>query len=347
MVAMAVSLLLLAGIITLFANSRNTYETNDRLARIQENGRFALELLARDIRSAGYVGCAKRTPTKPLQNLLNSNTSLLWNFAVPVQGFQANSSSWNPSLVTPLTATDIPDRDGAGPDTDGIAAGSDVLVVRGPIPDRTAQRLQVDLVTGSDNISARRAVGTPMATGDLAMIASCDQASVFQVTGYTTGSGAAPDVIVHANSGSPGNSTASFGPDFFNNTAEVYPIRTAIYFLDTGSLGNGTSLYRLVANTGATQLEELVEGIDSMQLTYGVDTNGDWLVDSYVAANSVTNWDQVKSVRIALLVRSLEEYGNSVDNDSRTLLGDTVAAFGDRRQRLVFTITATIRNRTF
>ena len=42
MVAMAISLLLLGGVISIFVSSKSSYETNERLSRIQENGRFAL-----------------------------------------------------------------------------------------------------------------------------------------------------------------------------------------------------------------------------------------------------------------------------------------------------------------
>jgi hypothetical protein len=42
MVAMAISLLLLSGVISIFVSSKSSYETNERLSRIQENGRFAL-----------------------------------------------------------------------------------------------------------------------------------------------------------------------------------------------------------------------------------------------------------------------------------------------------------------
>src|SRR5690606_32670244 len=39
MVAMAISLLLLAGVVAIFSSSRSSYETTTRLSRIQENGR--------------------------------------------------------------------------------------------------------------------------------------------------------------------------------------------------------------------------------------------------------------------------------------------------------------------
>ena len=60
MVAVAISLLLLAGVVAIFVSSKNSYETNERLSRIQENGRFALNTIMTDLRASGFVGCARQ-----------------------------------------------------------------------------------------------------------------------------------------------------------------------------------------------------------------------------------------------------------------------------------------------
>ncbi|MEY6434098.1 PilW family protein [Thioalkalicoccus limnaeus] len=57
MVALFVGLFLTAGILQIFAGTRQTYRFEEALSRIQENGRFALETIARDARMAGFAGC--------------------------------------------------------------------------------------------------------------------------------------------------------------------------------------------------------------------------------------------------------------------------------------------------
>ena len=69
------------------------------------------------------------------------------------------------------------------------------------------------------------------------------------------------------------------------------------------------------------------------------------VVDVYRTADDVTDWNDVISVNVALLVRSIEEHGVDTDQRTYTLLDTTVAAPGDRRLREVFTATASIRNR--
>lgn len=55
MIAMALGLLLMTGVIQVFLSSRQTYAANEAMGRLQENGRFALEFIARSARLAGYT----------------------------------------------------------------------------------------------------------------------------------------------------------------------------------------------------------------------------------------------------------------------------------------------------
>lgn len=61
MIALLIGLFLIAGIIQLFINTKQTYRLQEALARLQENGRFAMDFIGRDIRMAGYKAC----PTNP------------------------------------------------------------------------------------------------------------------------------------------------------------------------------------------------------------------------------------------------------------------------------------------
>lgn len=54
MVAITISLALLAGVIQIMIGNKVTYRTLDSLSRLQENSRAATEILLRDIRMAGF-----------------------------------------------------------------------------------------------------------------------------------------------------------------------------------------------------------------------------------------------------------------------------------------------------
>ena len=59
MIAMLVGLFLLAGIVMVFINSNRSNHMQENLARLQENGRFAIEFLTKDTRMVGYWDCMK------------------------------------------------------------------------------------------------------------------------------------------------------------------------------------------------------------------------------------------------------------------------------------------------
>src|SRR5665647_3594938 len=63
MIALLIGAFLLGGMLQIFINSKQTYRMQENLSRLQENGRFALDFLAKDIRMAGYWGCLGTSTT--------------------------------------------------------------------------------------------------------------------------------------------------------------------------------------------------------------------------------------------------------------------------------------------
>ena len=68
MVAVTLSLILMAGLVQVYTGNKQTYRIQESLSRVQENGRFALDFITRDLRSAGFLGCAG-TSTKTINGL--------------------------------------------------------------------------------------------------------------------------------------------------------------------------------------------------------------------------------------------------------------------------------------
>jgi type IV pilus assembly protein PilW len=330
MVAMVISLLLLGGVVTVFVSSKSTYERIERLSRTQESGRFALDSVVRDIRSAGYMGCSRNSTWA---NALNTPTALAWDFSDAIRGYEFQSgTTWLPALPTGLTNIST-----------GSPNGSDVLVLRVPMPASTSATLRLtDKMTSKTatmNIAPVPSGATaPLQVGDVILLADCHARAAFQITAYTPSSG----VIDHAVGGSnPGNATDDIGHTFEANS-QIVPVRTVAYYVGTS---NGrTGLWRVAGNDTP---EELIEGVERMELRFGVDSNDDRIADSYTTASGVgaANWGKVISVSIALLVRSPDQYGTERDTSTYTLLDKTFTAPADRYARQVFVTTATLRNR--
>lgn len=326
MVAMALSLILLAGVLAIFASSRKTFETNDRLSRIQESGRFALDSIVRDIRAAGYIGCSQRAP---VTNLLNNNAALLWRFDQPMQGYDWKSSNtWLPALDTALLTK--------------FVNANDAIVLRIPKHDTTGIQLTADMGSGTSDIEVDATRVATIAVGDTLMINDCQERAVFEVTAK------AGSMLTHAQKAidpaiaTPGNSSGDLQHPYPKNS-EVVPLSTVVYYIGEGSTpGAGNSLWRRAS--GASTGEELVEGVESMQFLYGERVGA--TINYDLRADQVTNWNNVIAVRVALLVRSLSEYGPEKDSSTYQVLDVNVTAPNDRRMRQLFTTTATIRNQT-
>ncbi len=93
MIAMGIGTFISAGVIALFIGNNRGYDTNEALARVQENGRFAIEHLARDIRQAGSQ---------------NFNVIASWPATDYIQGWQgATSTPSGAPIATYTPRTDV------------------------------------------------------------------------------------------------------------------------------------------------------------------------------------------------------------------------------------------------
>ena len=60
LVALALGLVLLTGVVNIFMTTRQTFRVNENLAHVQENSRLAFELLVREVRESGSTPCGTR-----------------------------------------------------------------------------------------------------------------------------------------------------------------------------------------------------------------------------------------------------------------------------------------------
>lgn len=319
MVALTIGMVLLGGVITILVSSQQTYRVNEALARIQENARFAFQLLSRDVRMAGYMGCVGEG-TAPV-NTLNNPTDFLWNFGQPIQGFEAAGGGWTPALPAAITTP---------------LNGSDILVIRGPDGADT-RVIQRPGGTPPGSADIKLTVGSGLKQGDVVLVTDCLAAAVFQITNINKSAGM--DNVVHNTGvGVPGNDIQNLGQSY--EGGEIVKIATHSYYVHTNP-GNNPSLYW---KNGSSNAEELVEGVADMQIDYGVDADGDRAADSYQTADAVVDWANVVSVRINLLMQSVEDNITS-QPQTYTFNGTTITP-ADRRLRKTYSTVIALRNRT-
>jgi hypothetical protein len=93
-------------------------------------------------------------------------------------------------------------------------------------------------------------------------------------------------------------------------------------------------------DNGQPVTEELLPGVDNLQVQYGEETAAGV---GYVDADAVGDWDALVTVRIWLLVRA--ECAENGFNDDRTYtMGDQVIVPNDNFRRQLYSSVVMVRN---
>jgi type IV pilus assembly protein PilW len=345
LVAITLGLIVLAGLLGLFAGTRTANRSTMGLSNLTEGGRFALDFISSSARGAGFYSCSNAS--RQLSILNAGATPLPFSFANPVSGFEAAVT--NPGNAVLLPARPVVGDAVVADWTGGLDAalaglpvkGSDVLVLRSSLPRTGAVPALPVYVTAIVNGANSFSVNTPgnLANGQLAVIADCVNAVTFQVTAFNGIS------VTHAAGGGPPGNSQSALPIQFSVGAEVMPVTTTVYYIGVGADGDGALFQMDLNGTGVFTTRELVSDIENMQVLYGFDINGNQTSYQYMTANQVTAWTQVASIKVAVLAASPP---NSVTPptvaQTFNLLGTTVTVPLDSRSRQAFDSTITIRN---
>ncbi|MFA7387769.1 MAG: PilW family protein [Thiohalobacteraceae bacterium] len=350
MIAMVIGLILTAGIIQLFMGSKQTYRFHDALSRVQENARFAVEALNYDIRMAGNLGC-----TSYVQNITNTlNAPVDFKPGTGIQGWEATGTAPGNTFALPAANAAVVDAAGAGWATSGGAVldvgtmslpGSDVVRIwRGDNNPGTITGMSPGANTNFDTEPE-----TSVELGEILLLSDCQNADLVQacnVSNIPTGKR-----IILSGGCDPGNDASERLSTQVGG--QIVRLRSFIYFVGKrdNDPNNPPGLFRrpLGATGGSSAAagaaEEVVEGVESMQVLYGVDTDNDRVVNQYVTANNVPDWNNVLSVQIALLMRATERGDDISGATTYVLNGSNADAAADGRLRQVFNTTIALRNR--
>lgn len=361
MVALTIGLILTLGLVEVFAASKSAYRTAEGIARVQENARFALDYLQRDIRMIGHFGCVNDQSHKLQAGAFGMHTGAAaggpLDFNLSVEGFEANSTQpgqtvnlaaaaagWTPALPAHLS--------GLNP-----SPGSDIIMLRflrgtgAPVANVAVSgaNATVTLVPGTYPNLTDDGVATP----DLFGIADCAFANIF------TGPGNAGAGTVTANG--VGGAIDRYTSSPTGHTA-LYRAEAVAYYVGVSNVSNQRSLMRARWNgAGVRTVEELVEGIESLQLLYGQDQSVDVTRPTGYVANQDTaatlstattpageqQWRRVGLVQIGLIAASTSPASVAQATQAPTALGVGFASGNDGRLRVAYESTVALRNRLY
>lgn len=313
MVAMVIGLFLMLGAITVYNQSRTTYRASEGVARLQEVARLALDVLEADVRMANFWGLNSRADY--IVNRAGVGDPLPVEFTA-AQGGRISAcgganSNWAIDLDSYLDGTNNSYGLACAAFQNAASATSDVLVLRRANEVR-ANTLDVNRIH----------LQTSRIQGSLFIPACTDAANAACIpAGYLPPVSQSRQLEVHA---------------YYVDTRST--MRNDVPSLRRKTIGN-------VNAAGFVGDEEIVAGVEDLQIRLGIDTNGDTNVDQYVNPGAVPAAARVISATIWLRIRSEDRDFGHVDGNSYQY-ADMAAAFtpNDNYRRILVSRTIQLRN---
>ena len=273
LVAITVGLILTAGLIQLFVANKHAYRLQEGVLDMQENARYSLQTLSHDLRMAGHWGGVESDVIGFTSSSADCKGRLIGAELVGLTGIEGASTS-------PAPTGCIADGD--------YVANSDVIVVRYATIDNRVAASALDSADNKDDLFV---------------------ASIAGFNGML-------------DEGAALSTEESAGGKFHDGTALMdgvynYPFYVAAYFIRPCSVKAGTvcattdddnnpipTLTRLVLRGKTLTQEPIAQGVEQMQIEYGIGKSGE--VEAYKDADDMTatDWGNVSTVRIALVTRA-------------------------------------------
>lgn len=323
MIALTLGILLIGAVISVFIGTSQTYRTQEAMSKVQETGRFAVEILARDIRQVGFRGACM--PGAEVNSLLDPN-----------------GTGYDDELFDFETGSLVGWHQQAGPHAgsmNGYVAGTDTLLIK-----KSSSMDANPSGNTPENASTVNLNGpSGIAREQLVVISDAESCDIFQ----NTASSNADTVTRGTANMAPGNLNPGQNnlSKRFDDTSQMFRFEPRLYYVGASTADSDqNSLRRLDFGLGSANDQELVTGVEDLRIRYGEDTNNDGRINSFRTADEVADWEAVRAVRVILIVNSTNTE-NVVDTPQQLAIDGGTWTAPDRRLYQVFTSTIGLRNR--
>ena len=366
MVAMVLGLFLVAGVVAVFEATSRSNHAQQSLARVLENGRYASQYLADELRMVGNQYCASYATALPTKEEVNPLRPLIVNVkdssllpkwmpvsgtgpytvdpGVFVRGYDCDAKgACTPAL--PTSTEDVNVVPAAGKTAGSRAVGTDVITIRylagsgatiaGTAGDASAIAMPSSVNAAPLSFDKGKAA---------AMIADCGNAEVIAVDAsgtklsHTAGDGNFIDLLVSSFARTSDARVFNFNRDFVSVT----------YFIglqqDNDDPARLVSSLMRIVNGGAPEV--IVDGVERLDFTYTVldgDNGTHYLDAKQVALNAGGAkcppvrmpgppaagclWRGVQGIEASMLMNSVVNDGNGNEPFRYSPDGDKLQSF--------------------
>jgi len=323
LIALVLGLFLIGGVLYTFLSAKEVFASNDALAKIQEDGRMAMERLTREIRQAGFMGCANAADVAPRVIADPDKDGITAEHVTFASGDGIEVFDGGADWVNPTAITQV--------------AGTDVIRIKGL--SACTGRLTGNMTANNANIQ----IGTNpcgWTAGRILVIADCTSIDIFSATNVSNGS----VTIAHANSSNTDEKLSKA----YGKEAIVFGYGEKTFFIGMHPTLRLPMLYEASYDGTATIASDVAANVYDLQvLSAAVDTDNDRAPNSVVASTGsppelgAVTWSQALNLNVRFSVRS--ESDNT--GPSRMTYTFNGAQVTDRRIKRDFTSVIGIRNR--
>jgi len=349
MVALVIGSLLIVGALTVYANSRSTYAVNEAVARLQEQGRYALSVIEPEVELAGNYGFTNSPDTLRLVNGAAPETVLATATALRQTPIPAAAPVPAPGLGAGALACGT----NFAVDVLRPVQGSNDVFELGPDAGADCAPFGAGEVAGSDTLTLRRASIEPVdaEAGRIQILASRFSSQKSQLI---FADGVAPGVL--------------------DDDRRVHDLLVRAYYVSRDSEeqpGRPSLRMKALSSAGGAPAfvdTEILPGVEDLQVQFGIDTgdyDGDGVIDPAADVNEdgipesdgratrYVNPDfpdldrlQVVSVRIWLRLRGERPEPEIDDRRTYRYADVEYTPDGDERRfrRMLLQRTITLRN---
>ncbi len=284
MVAMILSLLLIAGASSMFLGSKKTFKVQEESARIQENIRYVVSRMIRDISPAGFYGCAPSAQDgkSQIHSTVTSEDGL-YDFSHAITGAEGGN--------TP-----------------------DSLTVRFALPESslpiTAPMTPQDTTV---QVDSTHPAYSQFEAGDIITVSDCSLIAAFMVTNKPGDNGHLEHrsgVSIKGVTNSKAETTHYFGGKSYSSAMAI-KMDAVTYDLGKTTSGDAedeTTISSLYAKRLGGLRQEILSGVEDFQVSYGIDDTDppDGASDRYISWDTIAEKEKnrIASLRITLTINS-------------------------------------------
>jgi len=337
LVALTLSVTVVAGLIHVFINAKQYSKTQDALIRMEESGRHAMQVLTSDIRAARYLGQTQQywsvteasSPNAPAASISNecfTTAGAAFRWIDPfAKSVDVDGNAATPTILAP---TVFGVNDGNGVFSGCIFAG--------------------DMVANTDVVSLHYASATMVPSASLLSGAYYIRSDLTHAVVFRCGT---------SGSCAPAGAWDAETDGIAVLNANVYWIRSCTdpggdsrcSTSDDGDQPNVPALVKTYLSAAGTIVTDVIaDSVVNMQVQYGVDVDNSGLAERYENANDIgvitststwATWNRAKTLRVWLLVRS-----PATDTNYQSA---TSYSMGDHKGAQAITVTAGYRYQLF